>query len=143
MDWSDIAKGGAIGGAPMLLNSLFGGNDAGGDAMKFLDQIPGAMGKYLDPYINAGKGTMTDLQKQYQDLMNDPGSLLSKLGKGYQESPGFQFEKNQGLNSIGNAAAAGGMLGTMGHQQQAGELATNLANKDYGDYMKNALMLFP
>ncbi len=125
------------------LTDMFGGGEnPSEDANKYLDQIPETMRPYLQKYIDSGSGALNTLQGQYSNLLNDPGSILSNIGKGYQKSPGFDFEKNQGLNSINNAAAAGGMLGTMGHQQGAGELATNLASKDYGDYMKNALGLY-
>lgn len=126
----------------MGIFDMFGGSDPSGDANKYLDQIPDTLKQYFQKYINAGNGSMNTLQGQYSDLLNDPGSLLSKIGKGYQKSPGFEFEKNQGLTGINNAAAAGGMLGTDQHQQQAGELSTNLANKDYNDYMQKALGLY-
>jgi len=118
-----------------------GGNpaDAG---MGYLDQIEGTIKPYYDPYIKQGRTAMDDLWKQYDILINDPGSIISRLGKGYTESPGFNFEKTQGLNAINNAAAAGGMMGTMGHQQQAGELSTQLANKDFGEYLRQAMGLY-
>lgn len=118
-----------------------GGNPAN-KANQQLDQIPGQMKPYYDPYINAGRSSLTDLQGQYADLMNDPGSILARIGRGYKESPGFKFQRDQGLNSINNAAAAGGMMGTSSHQQNAGELSENLANKDYGDYMRQAMGLW-
>ncbi len=111
----DFASG--VGGIGSGLFELFGSHeDPTKKAGKYYDQIPDQLRKYLEPYINNG--------------MN-PGDFLKKIGAGYQESPGFQFEKKQGLGSIENAAAAGGMLGTQGHQQQAGELSTQLANRDY------------
>ncbi len=136
--WAEGIGGGAA--IPLIGGSLF--DDPSRDARKYLDQIPGMMKPYYEPYIGAGHNALSLLQGQYGQLLSDPGSLLARLGKGYQSSPGFEFEKNQGLSGIENAAAAGGMLGTMGHQQQAGQLATNLANKDYGDYMKEALGLY-
>lgn len=136
-DWTKLATAGAGSG----LTSVFGSNPSK-DASKYLDQIPEAIRPYFQKYIDSGSGALSDLQVQYKDLLGDPGSILSRIGKGYKESPGFEFQKNQGLNSINNAAAAGGMLGSEQHQQQAGELSENIANKDYGDYMKNALGLY-
>ncbi|HLX54910.1 MAG TPA: hypothetical protein VKR58_13275, partial [Aquella sp.] len=49
---------------------------------------------------------------------------------------------NQGENAINNAAAAGGMAGTAEHQQRAGELAENLANQDYYNFLTPALGLY-
>lgn len=116
---------GAIGSG---LFDLFGHHDdPSKKAANFYDQIPDQLRKYLEPYFNNGQ---------------NPGDFLKKIGAGYQESPGFQFAKKQGLGSIENAAAAGGMLGTQGHQQQAGELSTNLANQDYNSYLQNALGVY-
>jgi len=125
-----------------IFDFLTGGEDPSREANRYYDQIEGKTKPYYDPYINAGRSSLDDLMKQYGMLMSDPGSLLSKLGAGYKESPGYQFERNQGLTGINNAAAAGGFLGTMGHQQNAGELSTQLANKDFGDYMRQALGLY-
>lgn len=126
-----------------IFGGMFGGSEhPGDDANKFLDQIPEAMRPYFQKYIDRGDTAGNALQGQYKDLLGDPGSILSNIGKGYKQSPGFEFNKTQGENSINNAAASGGMLGTNQHQQQAGDLATSLASKDYGDYMKNAIGLY-
>lgn len=125
-----------------MLTDFLNPKDAAGDASGYLDQIEGKMKPYYDKYINAGNSTLDDLMKQYSELMSDPGSVLSRLGKGYKESEGFKFRRDQGLNSINNAAAAGGMMGTMGHQQQAGDLSGKLASEDFGNYMRDALGLF-
>ncbi len=119
-----------------------GGTDPSKAAMPYYQQIPDILKKYMQPYIDSGTAASGDLSKQYEELRNDPGSLMARLGKGYTASPGYEFEKTQGLQGINNAAAAGGMLGTAGHQQEAGELETNLANKDYSDYLKQALGLW-
>ncbi len=113
--------------------------DAGNE---YLQKIPGMIKPYYDPYINAGKDTLKDLISQYSGLMKDPGSILSQLGKGYTKSPGYEFQRTEGLQGINNAAAAGGMLGTGQHQQQAGELATNLANQDFNQYLAKVLGLW-
>ncbi len=128
--------------AKMPLSLIGQGPDPMEEADKFYKRVPGKVTPYYDPYINAGKSSLEDIQGQYKDLMNDPGSILSRLGKGYQSSPGYDFRKNQGLQAINNAAASGGMQGTMNHQQQAGDLAGNLASEDYNGYLQNALNLW-
>lgn len=144
--WGAAAGGvmGALGG--------FGGNPTD-DAMKYYQQIPGQMKPYYDPYINAGRGAMGQLQGQYgrllgggsalQDrfsqMMSDPNSIMQQIGQGYQKSPGFNWQLGQGEQAINNASQAGGMVGTPQHQQQAGQLANNLANQDFQQYMTNTL----
>lgn len=112
------------------------------DANKYLDQIPGAIGRYYDPYINAGQGSLGKIGGEYDKLLSDPNALIARLGAGYKESPGYQWRLNQGTNAINNAQAAGGMAGTGQHQQMAGELAGNLANQDYQQYLQQALGLY-
>lgn len=139
------AMGAGAAGAGIFdaLFKLFGGDQSpSGAANNYLDQIPDVFKQYLQSYITRGQNAGNLLQGQYSDLVNDPGSILARIGKGYQQSPGFQFQQQQGLNSINNAAAAGGMAGSMGHQQQAGALSTNLANQNYNQYLQNAMGLY-
>jgi hypothetical protein len=146
-----------FGGLGAGLMGLFGGsNNPYDSASEYYKQIPGAVSPYLNPYINAGRGAMGQLQDQYgkmvgnyggvQDkynqLMNDPNAFLAKIGAGYQKSPGFDWQMNQGMNAANNAAAAGGMAGSPQHQQQAATMAEGLANQDYYNYMNKALGAF-
>lgn len=111
-------------------------------AQPYLNQVPGTISPYYQPFINAGNQALPQLQGQYNQLMQNPGDIIKRLGAGYQQSPGYQFALNQGEQGINNAQAAGGMLGTPQHQQMAGELATNLANQDYGNYLQRAMGLY-
>lgn len=132
--------GTAIGGGIGALSGLFGDDEEEG-TNKILDGIPPQLRDLLMPYINQGNAGIGKAGGAYDEML-DPNALISKIGAGYKESPGYKWRLNQGENSINNAASAGGMAGTAQHQQQAGELATNLASQDYNDYMKNALGLF-
>ena len=128
------------------IDSFFGGKSTmpnpADAAMPYLNQVPGTIKPYYDPYISAGQGALGTLQGQYSQLVNDPGSLMRMLGSGFQQSPGYQFQYNQGKNAVDNAAASGGFLGTEQHQQNAGAMASNLANKDFYDYFNNAKDLY-
>ncbi len=156
-DWGNAFRGGATGavagsklgpwgalagGGLGALSGLFGGGDEERETNKLLDQIPDQLKQYLMPYINAGQGALGKVGPEYDKLMADPNELIKRIGGGYQESPGYQWRKDQGLNAIQNAQAAGGMTGTGQHQQMAGELAGNLANQDYNNYMNQALGLY-
>lgn len=126
------------------------------EAQGYVSQIPGQVQPYYQPYIDAGQGAMSTLQNQYSSLlgnyqplqsqynqlMNDPGQMLTQMGSGYQASPGYQWQLSQGEDAISNAADAGGMQGTMQEQQQAGQLATNLANQNYQQYLSHVLSLY-
>lgn len=121
---------------------LKGGKNPADSALPYLDKIPGQTLPYMQPYFEAGTGALPGLQDQYKNLLGDPGGFMNKIGGSYQQSPGFKFALQQALQSGGNAAAAGGMAGSPMHQQQNMEVATGLANQDFGNWMQNALGLY-
>lgn len=133
-----------VGGMGTGLMGLFGGGgtNPADAAMPYLDKIPGATGKYFDPYINAGKNALPTLEEQYQQLLNGPGGKLNTIGKDYQQSPGFQFALQQALQGGNQAAAAGGMAGSPMHEQANMATATGLANQDYNQWLEKALGLY-
>lgn len=136
-----LAGGAGLAGAGlgMMMGDYQNPADKG---MDYMNQIPGQLSKYLDPYINAGQHQLPGLQGQYDQLMNDPGGRLNQIGQGYHQSPGFQFALQQALQGSGHAAAAGGMAGSPQHEQQNMGLATNLANQDYNQWLQNALGMY-
>ncbi len=111
-------------------------------ASKQLNQIPGKMGQYYNPYIKQGQDVNPYLQDLFKGATGNPGEMLNKIGAGYQQSPGYQNTLKTAQGAVNNASAAGGMLGTPLHQQASADIAGNVANQDYGNYMKNALGLF-
>lgn len=131
-------------GAGKGLKNLLGGNakNPADVASQNLSNLPPFLQMLFQNIGNRGEQSAGTLMDQYNKLINDPSSILSSLGKNYQQSPGYQFNKDQALSAASNAAAAGGMLGSPAHQQNAMDVATNLASKDYNDYLKNALGLF-
>lgn len=126
------------------LSNLFGGHNKNPakSAMPYLDQIPGQVSPYYQPYQQAGAGALADLQKQYGSLLNDPGAMYKKFGEGYQQSPGYQFKLQQGLDAANNASAMGGQLGTPQHQQLDTQVTQGIANQDFNDYMQNIMGLY-
>lgn len=133
--------GGMLGGG--LANLFgFGQKDPFKEANKHYGQIPGMMKPYYDPYIQAGQRQIPGLEDEYSKMMQNPGDIISRLGSGYQQSPGFQFQLGEGQRGINNAAAAGGMAGTPMHQQQAGQMANNLANQDFQQYLQQAMGMY-
>ena len=100
------------------------------DAAKpYLDRIPETMNPYFQPAIDRGNRSGDTLERQYGEMTNDPSALLSRLGSGYKESPGYQFKLHQALAAANNASAAGGMLGSNQHQFQNEEIGEGLASK--------------
>lgn len=124
-------------------SNLFGGGKNPADAaMPYLNQIPGQTQKYQQPFFEAGRSQIPGLQEQYTQLLNEPGSKINKIGESFKESPGFKFAMQQALQGANHAAAAGGMAGSPQHEQQNMQLATDLGNQEYNNWMKNALGLY-
>jgi hypothetical protein len=129
------------------LSGLFGSgkknkNDPSQAANSYLNQIPGTLGTYLNSYILQGQQTSPQLQQMYSQLMGNPGQQYNQLGAGYKESPGYQFKLQQALGAAGNAAAAGGTLGTPMHQQNSMQIANDIASQDYESYLNHILDLY-
>lgn len=134
---------GALGGAGAAMGyGMFNNQNPADSAMPYFNQIPDTMKQQYQPYINAGQQSMSQLQGQYGDLLNNPGGKLNSIGSGYQQSPGFQFALKQALQSTNHGAAAGGMFGSPQHDFQNMDVATGLANQDFGNWMHNALGLY-
>lgn len=139
-----FGMGAGIGGAASGLMGLLGGHGPNpyDKASQYMNQIPETLKPYFQPYIERGQRSGNMLEDQYKGLLSDPGAMYNKMGQGYQQSPGFQWQLGQGMNAAENAAAAGGMAGSPQHQQQAATMATGLANQDYNNYMQNVLGMY-
>lgn len=139
----NIRNFGLASGAGGIASGLFGLNNNQSNpydsASQYYNKIPGQVSPLYAPYQQAGQNAMGQLQGQYSSLINNPGAMYNRVAAGYQQSPGYQWQLNQGLQGANNAAAAGGMLGSPQHQQQASGVAEGLANQDYYNYMSNAL----
>jgi len=125
-----------------MFDFLGGGGDPMKEANKYLEKIPGQMGQYMDPYIGAGKGALSELMKQYGGLLHDPGAMYKQFGQGFQQSPGYQFQLGEGQRAMNQGAAAGGMLGSPQEQAQLAQYSQGLANQDYQNYMHQILGMY-
>jgi len=150
MSWGNIL-GMGLGGLAQM-----GMKNPANAAMPYLNQIQGAISPYFNPYIQAGQsmlpqlqgqygqlmGMLPGLQNQYGALMNDPSGMMKGMGSTFQESPGYEWQKNQMMQGVNNAAAAGGMLGTPQAQQNMASTVGNLANQDYYNYLDHLTNLY-
>jgi hypothetical protein len=101
------------------------------DVQGYLSQMGPMLEEQYGPYRQAGMEALPTLQNQYAMLLQNPQAMQALLGGGYEKSPGYQFQYDEAMNAANQAAAAGGLLGTSGHQRQAAGLAQGLANQDY------------
>jgi hypothetical protein len=127
------------------LGSIFGGmggRDPYAAAESKMGEIPGMLKGYFDPYLQAGKWALPRLYTQYGQLLTDPGARMAQMGAGFQQSPGYEFQRQQALDAANRAAAAGGMVGTPEEQQQIAQTTGQLANQDYYNYLNHVLGLY-
>ena len=124
------------------LAGMFQNNNPADAGMGYYQQIPGAVSPYYQPYMEAGKQAIPKLQGQYDQLLNNPGQKLNQIGGSFQYSPGYQFALQQALGGAGHAAAAGGYAGTPMHEQQNMQIASQLGNQDYYNWMNHAQQLY-
>lgn len=125
-----------------FFNELFGGGRANPykAGAKYMSQIPGQLHQYLDPYIGmgeTGREQMGQLGEDYRGMFDDPAAYQARLGAGFQEDPGYDWNLDQQLQAQNQAMAAGGMSGSPQSQQFAQELASHLANKQFQQYLQN------
>jgi hypothetical protein len=128
-DWGAI-----LGGLGGLIGGMGDKSQYLDKAMEYANRVPGTVTPIYQPYMEAGQQAMGQLMPQYGQAINDPSQIQQRLGQGFEQSPGYEFNYNQSMNAANQAAGAGGMLGTPAHQQQAAELASQLANQDYANY---------
>lgn len=123
-----------------FLDSLF--PNAANNAMPYEQQALNQMPQYYQPWINAGQAEMNPLQQQYSQLMNNPGGMLNQIGSNFHASPGFNFAMQQALMGANQGAAAGGMAGSPQQSQYNQQLATQMGNQNYYNWMNQATGLY-
>jgi len=144
--WAGIGAG--LGG---ILGGLFGGRGPSPEqaaspyfqqALQQMYGIQRQLPGYFQPYMQAGQWAMPRLEQQYAGLVQDPSAVMGKIGAGFRESPGYQFQLQQALQAANRAAAAGGMAGSPAEQQAMAGTARGLAAQDYQNYLARALGLY-
>lgn len=120
------------------IHNIFSPPNPAKKAMPYFQQAQQQLPQYFNPFIQAGQQAQPQLQQAYGRML-DPNKFLQDIGGGYHASPGYNWQLQQGLGAANNAAAAGGMLGSPMHQQQAAGMAEGLANQDFYNYLSHAL----
>ena len=82
---------------------------------------------YLEPYRTGGAA--------------DYSALRNAVGTTFQESPGYQFALDQGVNAIDHAAGARGMLNSGSRLRELTRFGTGLANQEYNNWRSSLSQL--
>lgn len=122
-----IAGGVASAGAGALISGITGSNQSG--AISSGQQQANAV---LAPYSNTGVQSNT----RTADLLGLNGQPAADTAmSGFQASPGYQYQVQQGLRAVDAGASAKGMLRSGATLKAEQELGNNLANQDFGNYI--------
>ena len=150
----------------------FGGGGGGmsnpaDSARPYLNQIPGTVKPYLEPYIQGGAPAQRDAMQAYQNIYNqynqapdlynnpnidfnkstaaygqmanDPTQFINNIMKQYTPSEGYKYKQNQLQSAVRNSAASGGFAGTRYDQGNQAELIKGLLGEDMQQYLSNIL----
>jgi hypothetical protein len=83
----------------------------------------------LQPFQQAGQGALNDLTARLPQLTSPFNPTMDQL----EQTPGYQFNLQQGLKSVNNALGARGLLNSGAVMKGASTYATGLADSTYLD----------
>ena len=105
----------------------------------------------LAPYASIGTAALPQLLKSlgYEGQFGSIGQLTGMSGQGFQfnpsnleQTPGYQFTLQQGLNAVNNATSATGQTGSGAQAKGLANYATGLAQNTYNQQYQNALTTY-
>lgn len=137
--WQSFMPSSKIGGIANGLFNLFFAKNPSDAANPFLQQIEGGAGKYLNPFIDSASRARPILEGEFSRNVNDPTSVMNQIGKGFHESPGYDWNKSQMEDASKRAFAASGMVGSPAHARAISQDINGLANQDYYNFMDRGL----
>lgn len=108
---------------------------AGGKAIATQKQYYDDAQQDLSPYMDLGKQGESDLSSRLNELT----SPISMNESDLEQTPGYQFNLNQGLKSVQNSAAARGLGSSGAAMKGAASYATGLADSTYQNQFNNAV----
>lgn len=138
----------AVGGTLVSAGSAMAGSgaqqdaaDSANDTQKYMYQ---QMRNDLLPYMQTGQSANTALANATGINTDNPlaSPLLKPISvdqETLEKTPGYQFNRQQGLKSVQNSAAARGLGVSGAAQKAAANYATGLADSTYQNQFNNAL----
>jgi hypothetical protein len=115
--------------------------DAANNAANLQWQQFQQMQQNLQPYMQLGAGTIPQLQGQLGKL----GGMqfnFNPTEQQLEQTPGYQFTLNQGLNTVNNSLAAKGLNLSGAQAKGIAGYTTGLADQTYQQQYQNALQAF-
>lgn len=142
--------GAGIGAAGSLFGGLFGGNASANASKQYIQALQQAQ-QYLSgelnqgtanysPYLRLGSTAANDLRGRLSDLTAPwTQKFTAPTAAQAEQTPGYQFELQQGLNAAQNSAAGRGGLLSGGTLAGLNNYAQGVASTNYQNTFNNAL----
>lgn len=126
-------------GLASLLGGMFGNSGAPyQDASNTLNQYAQQAQGYQNPFYNAGVGAINPYQHMLQGMSN-PKDFYNNIMGGYSQSPGAQYQQQQGMRAAQNMGSASGLSGSTPLMQQAQQNAQGISSQDQQQYFNNIM----
>lgn len=143
-----VAGGAIVGG---VASSAIGGSaaksaantqaDAANNAANLQWQQFQQLQQNLQPYMNLGQWAAPRLTQQ-ADALGKFNFNFNPTEEQLQQTPGYQFTLNQGLNTVNNQLAAKGLNLSGAQAKGIAQYTTGLADQTYQQQYQNALQNF-
>lgn len=131
-----------IAGAAMQSSAVSGAADKAQqtqrEAQEATRQAQAQMRSDLLPYMTAGTNALAPAQALLG--LNGPEAAANAM-QGFQQSPGYQFQLDQGLRAIDAGASARGMLRSGATIKAEERLGQDLASQEFGTYYNRMMNL--
>lgn len=105
--------------------------------MNYLNQIPGTVSPYYNPYISLGQGAARASAPVYYQMGTNPQGYYNDIMSGYTASPQYQYDYDKNMKIMQGDAAAGGYTGTEYDQRRQAEMNQGLMAQDQQRYYNN------
>jgi hypothetical protein len=117
--------------------SIYGSSQAVKAQKGAADKANALIAQTLGPYTDFGKLGMEEIKSRLPYFMEEiPLELMTQ--EQLEQTPGYQFVRDQGLKAVGNSAAARGLGVSGAAQKGAAAFATGHANATYKDRFSEA-----
>lgn len=129
--------------AAIGLGSAFLGSRASKDAANTQSQ---ALDRSAEATLQAQREALA-FQREGRDLaradlapyrdagLQDYGALRANIGTQFQESPGYRFALQEGINAIDRGASARGLLNSGARLRELTRYGQGMANQEYGNWL--------
>ena len=126
-------------------NNMFGTGSSwqnpAGAAMPYLEQIPGTISPYYQPYIDTGLNAMNQYYGNASQWATPQGASqnYNDIAAGYSTSPYAQYQTDQMEQAAAQSAAASGQAGTPAQQAAVENQANQISSRDEQAYINSIL----